>query len=268
MSTRRRLLGLLLVLVLGACDAGASAAADGVTWDALAAPTGGSTESVSFEQLDQAVSEAVTMLLEAHAVEAGQVTIRGDTVHASSWTRFVDHDTYEHVAFRPTSPEPSPDDPVEVLAAVVTGGELRWAEDHSDATWRTTDARPPDPFGIDLPAMASGVGALDLGPDAQATVREALDGTRVWTVHESSGLSLSWVVSPEGRLQAFVHEQPSPSAGSGDHALGPPPLTGKELRLAVPDGAPRVAAPEVDTSFDIDRFELWQGLPRPGAPAG
>lgn len=157
-------------------DEGASASADGVSWDDLQAPTGGSTDSVSFDELDRAVGEAVTTLLEAPVVEAGQVTIRGDTVHASSWTRFVDQDTYEHVAFRPTSPVPSVDDPVEVLATVVTGGEVRWAEDASDTTWRTGDARPPDPFGIDLPAMASGVMSLDLGPDVRATVREAPDG--------------------------------------------------------------------------------------------
>lgn len=209
MSTRCRLLGLMLVLALGACDNGPTASVGGASWDDLAAPTGGTTDPVSFDELDQAVREAVTPLLEAHAIEAGQVTIRGDTVHASSWTRFVDRDTYEHVAFKPTSPAPSPDDPVEVLATVVAGGEVRWAEDASDARWRTGDARPPDPFGIDLPAMASsGVRSLDLSPDALATVRETPDGTRVWTLHDESGLSLNWVVSPDGRLQALVHEPP------------------------------------------------------------
>lgn len=264
---------LLLVVAAAGCSRAAPTAA--VAWQDLAPPTADAGEPTSLDELDRAVAAATTRLFESPSFQVGQMHVRGDAVHASSWVRYVGTDTFEHVAFTPASRTPTPG-AVETHAAVVVDGQVRGAgitEDVEEGWGEVTTAasdpppfRTPFPFNVDLHAMASGV-ELQSESAHTVTVHEAPDGTRVWALEDETGFSQSWVVAPDGHLQSILMLWPERSAPSGDpdadEEFWPPPVSRAEIRFLVDDDA-TIEPPATGSALDLDRFAVWEGLPRPG----
>lgn len=255
---------LLLVVATAGCSRAAPTAA--VAWQDLAPPTADAGEPTSLDELDRAVAAATSRLFESPSFQAGQLHVRGDTVHFSSWVRYVGTDTFEHVAFTPASRTPTPG-AVETHATVVVDGQARGAgitEDVEEGWGEMTNT--PRPFNVDLQAMASGV-EFQSESAHTVTVHEASDGTRVWTLEDETGFSQSWVVAPDGHLQAFLLLPADRSAPSGDpdadEEFWPPPVSRAELRFLV-DGDATIELPATGSDLDVDRFAVWEDLPRPG----
>lgn len=264
---------LLLVVAAAGCSRASPTAA--VAWQDLAPPTADAGEPTSLDDLDQAVASATTRLFESPSFQAGQLLVRGDTVHFSSWVRYVGTDTFEHVGFTPASRTPTPG-AVETHAAVVVDGQARGAgitEDveagWGEVTTALDDPPPfdnPFPFNVDLQAMASGVEFQSESPHT-ATVHEAPDGTRVWALEDETGFSQRWVVAPDGHLQALLMLPADRSGPRGDPdadaEFWPPPVSRAEIRFLV-DGDATIELPATGSDLDLDRFAVWEGLPRPG----
>ncbi len=255
-----------VLLVAAAGCSGAAPAAD-VAWQDLAPPSADAGEPTPLDELDRAVAAATTRLLESPPFQAGQVAVHGDTVLFSSWVRYVAADTFEYVSFTSASRTPTPG-AVEAHAIVVGDGQARGAEitEDAEAGWAEVTATASNPFTIDLRAMASGV-ELESDSMYTATVHDAPDGTRVWALEDETGFSQRWVVAPDGHLQAFLLLRPDDRALHGDHdddlALEPPPFSRGELRFLI-EGDATIDLPDVGSALDLDRFAVWEDLPRPG----